>query len=154
MSATTAATLFLVYAALNGLTLGVVVALYTTASVARVFFITAGGYGAMAMIGMTTKKDLSGFGGFLMMGLVSLLIAFVVNYFLASSALDWALSAVGVLLFAGLTVYDVQRFKRLGYMGFATKRQASKMAIHGALNLYLDFINLFLMLLRLFGNQR
>ena len=154
LSARTAAALFLLYAAMNGLTLGVVVAMYTATSVARVFFITSGTYGAMAFIGLTTKKDLTGMGSFLMMGVIALVIAMVVNMFLASTALDWAVSVIGVLLFAGLTAYDVQKFKRMGYLGFTTSRQASQMAISGALNLYLDFINMFLFLLRLFGDRR
>lgn len=154
MSAGVAATMFLAYAALNGLTLGVIVALYTGASVARVFFITAGTYGAMAAIGATTRKDLSGMGSFLMMGVIAILIASVVNIFLASSALDWALSVLGALVFAGLTAFDVQRFKALGYTGFATRREASQWAIRGALHLYLDFINMFLFLLRIFGDRR
>lgn len=154
LSAAAAASLFLLYAAMNGLTLGVVVAAYTTASVARVFFITSGTYGAMAFIGLTTRKDLTAMGSFLMMGLIALIIASVVNIFLGSSALDWAVSVIGVLLFAGLTAYDVQKFKRMGYLGFTTSRQASQMAISGALNLYLDFINMFLFLLRIFGDRR
>jgi len=152
--ASTAAALFLVYAAMNGLTMGVIVNMYTATSVARVFFITAGSFGAMAFIGLVTKKDLSSMGSFLMMGVIALLITMVVNIFLASSALDWAISVIGVLIFAGLTAYDVQKFKRLGYLGFSTTREASQMAISGALNLYLDFINMFLFMLRLFGDRR
>ncbi len=154
LKAGTAAGLFLLYAALNGLTLGVIVDLYTATSVARVFFITAGSYGAMAFIGLTTKRDLSGMGSFLMMGVIALIITMVVNMFLASTALDWAVSVIGVLLFAGLTAYDVQKFKKLGYLGFNSSKEASRMAIAGALNLYLDFINMFLFLLRLFGDRR
>ncbi len=154
MSAGAAAAMFLAYAALNGLTLGVIVAMYTGASVARVFFITAGSFGAMAAIGAVTKKDLTGMGSFLMMGVIAILIAMVVNLFLASSALDWAISVIGALIFAGLTAYDVQKFKAAGYMGFKTKREASQWAIRGALNLYLDFINMFIFLLRLFGDRR
>ncbi len=154
MSAAVAATMFLAYAALNGLTLGVIVAMYTGTSVARVFFITAGSYGAMAAFGATTRKNLTAMGSFLMMGLFAIIIASVVNLFLASSALHWALSVLGALLFAGLTAYDVQRFKAIGYTGFATPREASQWAIRGALNLYLDFINMFLFLLRLFGDRR
>lgn len=154
MSGAVAATMFLAYAGLNGLTLGVIVALYTGASVARVFFITAGTYGAMAAIGATTRKDLSGMGSFLMMGVIAIILASIVNIFLASTALDWALSVLGALVFAGLTAFDVQRFKALGYTGFATSREASQWAIRGALHLYLDFINMFLFLLRLFGDRR
>ena len=154
LSATTAAAMFLTYAALNGLTLGVIVFMYTQTSVARVFFITSGTYGAMAFIGATTKKDLTGMGSFLIMGVIAILIAMVVNLFLASSALHWAISVIGALVFAGLTAYDVQKFKAAGYMGFKTSREASQMAIRGALNLYLDFINMFLFMLRLFGDRR
>jgi FtsH-binding integral membrane protein len=154
MSPTMAAGMFLAYAALNGLTLGVIVAMYTGTSVARVFFITSGTYAAMAAIGATTKRDLTQMGSFLMMGVIAILIAMVVNLFLASSALDWAISVLGALIFAGLTAFDVQRFKALGYMGFSTSREAGQYAIRGALNLYLDFINMFLFLLRLFGDRR
>ena len=154
MSAGLAATMFLAYAALNGLTLGLIVALYTGASVARVFFITAGSYGAMAAWGATTRRELSAMGSFLMMGVFAILIAMLVNMFVASSALDWAISVLGALIFAGLTAFDVQRFKALGYTGFSSKREAGQSAIRGALNLYLDFINMFLFLLRLFGDRR
>ena len=108
----------------------------------------------MAAIGFTTKKDLTSMGTFFLMGLIALIVASVVNIFLMSSALDWALSIVGVLLFCGLTAYDVQRFQKMGYMGFTDERSAGQMAVRGALNLYLDFINLFLYLLRLFGDRR
>ena len=154
MAVGTAVAMFMGYAALNGLTLGVIVAMYTGASVARVFFITAGTFGAMAAIGFTTKRDLTSMGTFFLMGLIALIVASVVNIFLMSSALDWALSIVGVLLFCGLTAYDVQRFQKMGYMGFTDERSAGQMAVRGALNLYLDFINLFLYLLRLFGDRR
>jgi uncharacterized protein len=154
MSPAMAASMFLAYAALNGLTLGVIVAMYTGASVARVFFITSGTYAAMAAIGATTRRDLSGMGSFLMMGVIAILIAMVVNIFMASSALDWTISVLGALIFAGLTAFDVQRFKKLGYTGFSTKREAGQYAIRGALNLYLDFVNMFLFLLRLFGDRR
>ncbi len=154
LKASAAVGLFLLYAAMNGLIIGMVVNLYTASSVARVFFITAGSYGAMAFIGLTTKKDLTGMGSFLMMGVIALLITMVVNMFMVSSALDWAISVIGVLLFAGLTAYHVQKFKKLGYLGFNSSREASQMAIAGALNLYLDFVNMFLFLLRLFGGRR
>jgi FtsH-binding integral membrane protein len=154
LSPAAAAGLFLLYAALNGLTLGVVVAAYTGASVARVFFITAGSYGAMAAYGATTRRDLSPIGAFLMMGVFAILIAMVVNLFVQSSALDWAVSVLGALVFAGLTAFDVQRFKAMGYTGFATSRQAGQAAIYGALQLYLDFVNMFLFLLRIFGDRR
>jgi FtsH-binding integral membrane protein len=154
LSSTAAAAGFLVYSALNGMTIGLVVSFYSPASVANVFFVTAGTFTAMAVIGTVTKKDLSGFGSFLMMGVIAILIASVVNFFLKSSALDFAVSALGALIFTGLTAVDAQRFRKLGYSGFSTQREASQWAIRGALNLYLDFINMFLFLLRLFGNRR
>lgn len=154
MSTAQAASAFLFYSALNGMTLGLIVAMYTGTSVASTFFITAGTFGAMAFIGATTKKDLSGIGSFLMMGVIAILIASVVNLFLASSALQWAVSILGALIFTGLTAVDTQRFHKLGYSGFANEREAGQMAIRGALNLYLDFVNMFLFLLRIFGTRR
>ena len=154
LSAKTAAAMFLAYAALNGVTLSLIMAIYTASSITRVFFITAGTYGAMAAIGMTTKRDLTSMGSFLMMGVIAIFIAMIVNIFIGSTALDMAISVLGVLIFAGLTAFDIQRFKRAGYLGFADKQQAGRTAIMGALNLYLDFINMFLFLLRLFGDRR
>jgi len=154
MSSMAAAGAFLFYSALNGLTMGVILAMYTGASVANVFFVTAGTFAAMATIGATTKRDLTGMGSFLMMGVIAILIASVVNFFVGSGALNWAISVLGALIFTGLTAYDAQRFKRLGYSGFATEREAGQMAIRGALNLYLDFVNMFLFMLRLFGDRR
>ncbi len=154
LSPTVAAGMFLAYSALNGATIGVILTMYTAASVANVFFVTAGTFTAMAFVGATTKRDLSKMGSFLMMGLIAIVIAMVVNLFIGSSALDFAVSALGALIFTGLTAWDMQRFKKMGYSGFATKREAGQMAINGALQLYLDFINLFLMLLRLMGDRR
>jgi hypothetical protein len=154
LSSTAAAAGFLAYSALNGLTLGVILSLYTQASVSSAFFVSAGAFGAMAVIGATTKRDLSAMGSFLMMGVIAILIAMVVNFFLHSSALDFAVSALGALIFTGLAAYDVQRFRKMGYTGFQTEREAGQFAIRGALNLYLDFINMFLFILRLFGNRR
>lgn len=154
MSARTAALMFLAYAALNGVTLSLVMLMYTAASVTRVFFITAGTYGAMATIGVVTKRDLTSIGSFLMMGVIAIFLAMIVNIFIGSTALELAISVLGVLIFAGLTAFDVQRFKRAGYLGFSDKQQAGRMAIMGALNLYLDFINMFLFLLRLLGDRR
>jgi FtsH-binding integral membrane protein len=154
MSVAVAAATFLGYSALTGLTLGVIVSMYTTASVANAFFVSAGTFGAMAFIGATTKKNLSGLGSFLMMGVIAILIASVVNFFLHSGALDFAVSILGALIFTGLAAVDVQRFKSLGFLGFSTQREASQMALRGALNLYLDFINMFLFLLRIFGDRR
>lgn len=154
MSFAAAAGAFLSYAAVNGLTLGLVVAMYTRESVATTFFISAGTFGTMALVGATTKRDLTSMGSFLIMGIWALILAGIVNIFLHSSPLQFAISAVGALIFTGLTAYDVQRFRKLGYLGFHTKEEEGKVAIIAALNLYLDFINLFLSLLRLFGNRR
>ncbi len=154
MSARTAAAMFIAYAALNGLTLSLLALIYTATSITKVFFITAGTYGAMAAIGITTKRDLTSMGSFLMMGVIAIFLAIIVNIFIGSTALDMAISVIGVLVFAGLTAYDIQKFKRAGYLGFANKEQAGRTAIMGALNLYLDFINMFIFLLRLFGDRR
>lgn len=152
MKASTAQTMFWVYAGLMGLSLAHVFLIYTGASVARVFFITAGAFAGLSLVGYTTKKDLSGFGSFLIMGVWGILIAAVVNIFLASSVLDMTISVVGVLIFAGLTAYDTQRIKSL-YLEADGSEVMTKKAIMGALTLYLDFINMFLMMLRLFGNR-
>src|SRR5690606_27668894 len=128
-------------------------AAYTAESITRVFFITAATFGAMSLYGYTTKRDLSGFGSFLIMGLIGIIIASIVNIFMASSALQSAVSAIGVLIFTGLTAYDTQRIKEMYYVG-DDGTVAGRKAIMGALSLYLDFINLFLMLLRLFGSSR
>ncbi len=152
----TATGLFAGYAILNGLTLSVVLLAYTGASVAGTFFITAGMFGAMALYGLVTKRDLSGFGSFLMMGVVGIVIASIVNIFLKSSGLYWAISLIGVFVFTGLTAYDVQKIKTMGEEGIMSQGDAAirKGSIMGALALYLDFINLFLMLLRFFGGSR
>jgi FtsH-binding integral membrane protein len=152
----TATGLFLGYAALNGLTLSMVFLAYTGSSIAATFFITAGMFGAMAVYGLVTKRDLSGMGSFLFMGLIGIIIASVVNIFLKSSSLYWAISLIGVFVFVGLTAYDVQKIKRMGEQGIMQQGEGAiqKGAIMGALALYLDFINLFLMLLRFFGGAR
>jgi FtsH-binding integral membrane protein len=152
MQASTAQAVFWVYSALMGLSLSYIFVAYTGESVARVFFITAGAFAGLSLYGYTTKKDLSGFGTFLMMGLIGILIAAVVNIFLQSSGLQFAISVIGVLVFAGLTAYDTQRIKSIYYEGDGTE-VAEKKAIMGALQLYLDFINMFVMLLSLFGNR-
>lgn len=154
MSATVAAGAFLFYAALTGVTFAPLLLIYTGASVANVFFVTAGVFTSMAVYGAVTKRDLTGVGSFLMMGVIAILIAGIVNLFLASNALQFAISVLGALIFTGLTAYDVQQFRRLGYLGFSNPEQRRKMALIGALNLYLDFINLFLNLLRIFGSRR
>ncbi len=156
IQAGTATLLFYGYAILNGLTLSVIFLAYTRSSIAGTFFITAGMFGAMAVYGMTTKKDLSGWGSFLFMGLIGIIIATVVNIFLQSSSLYWAISFIGVFIFTGLTAYDVQKIKNMGEKGILEQGEEAikKRAIMGALALYLDFINLFLMLLRIFGGNR
>ncbi|MBM4342026.1 MAG: Bax inhibitor-1/YccA family protein [Deltaproteobacteria bacterium] len=154
MSAAVAAGAFLFYAALTGVTFAPLLLIYTGASVANVFFVTAGVFTSMAVYGAVTKRDLTSIGSFLMMGVLAILIASVVNLFLASSAVQFAVSVLGALIFTGLTAYDVQQFRKLGYLGFSNPEQRRKAALRGALNLYLDFINLFLNLLRLFGSRR
>jgi uncharacterized protein len=145
--------LFWAFAAVMGLSLSSIFAIYTGGSIAKVFFISAATFGAMSLYGYTTKRDLTQIGSFLMMGLIGIVIASIVNIFLASSALSYAISIVGVLVFVGLTAWDTQKIKESYNDGFGAEVLA-KGAIMGALSLYLDFINLFLMLLRLFGNQR
>jgi FtsH-binding integral membrane protein len=153
MSVGTAQAVFWIYAALMGISLAPILLVYTGASIAKVFFISAGTFGALSLYGYTTSRDLSAFGSFLFMGLIGIIIASLVNLFLASSAVSFAISVVGVLVFAGLTAWDTQKIKELYYVG-DDGTVAGRKAIMGALSLYLDFINLFLMLLRLFGNTR
>jgi uncharacterized protein len=153
MSVGTAQAVFWIYAALMGISLAPILLVYTGASIAKVFFISAGTFGALSLYGYTTSRDLSAFGSFLFMGLIGVIIASLVNLFLASSAVSFAISVVGVLVFAGLTAWDTQKIKEMYYVG-DDGTMAGRKAIMGALSLYLDFINLFLLLLRLFGNQR
>jgi FtsH-binding integral membrane protein len=153
MNAGTAQALFWVFAGLMGLSLSGIFLIYTGASIARVFFITAGTFGAMSLYGYTTQRDLTRFGSFLFMGLIGIVIASLVNMFIASSALQFAISVIGVLVFVGLTAWDTQRIKEL-YVASDDGQIAGKKAVMGALQLYLDFINLFVMLLQLFGNRR
>ena len=153
MSAATAMALFWIYAAVMGLSLGGIFLVFTGTSIARVFFITAATYGAMSLYGYTTRTDLSGFGSFLLMGLIGIVIASIVNIFVGSSALQFAISIIGVIVFVGLTAYDTQRIKEM-YLESDTSEIAGKKAVLGALALYLDFINLFMMLLQLFGQRR
>lgn len=156
IQASTATGLFVGYSALNGLTLSMIFLQYTGSSIAGTFFITAGMFGAMAVYGFVTKRDLSGMGSFLFMGLIGIIIATIVNIFLKSSSLYWAISLIGVFIFTGLTAWDVQKIKTMGENGIMENGEAAirKGAIMGALALYLDFINLFLMLLRFFGGSR
>ena len=153
MSLATAQFTYWSYAALMGLSLAGIFMLYTGESISRVFFITAGTFGAMSLYGYTTKADLSRFGSFLFMGLIGVIIASLVNLFLHSSALQFAVSVMGVIVFVGLTAYDTQKFKAM-YAVSDSHEIAGKKVVMGALTLYLDFINLFLMLLRLFGGGR
>ncbi|MFP2900742.1 Bax inhibitor-1/YccA family protein [Corallococcus sp. 4LFB] len=152
LSGPVAAAMFAGYAALTGVTLSVIFLIYTASSIGQVFFITAATYGAMAVYGTVTKKDLSGWGTFLFMGLIGIVIASVVNFFIQSSAVSFVTACAGVLVFAGLTAYDVQKLRE--YHAGTGFKSTTAVSIVGALTLYLDFINLFLSLLRLLGNRR
>jgi len=154
LSTTTAQVLFWAFAAVMGLSLSSIFIVYTGESIARVFFITAAMFGAMSLYGYTTKRDLSAIGAFLFMALIGLIIAMLVNLFVQSTMLSFGISVIGVLVFTGLTAWDTQLIKNL-YLGSRENEDSlSKLAIMGALRLYLDFLNLFLMLLRLMGNRR
>jgi len=152
MKASTAQTVFWIYSALVGLSISYIFMIYTGASVTRVFFITAGAFAGLSLYGYTTKRDLSPIRAFLIMGLIGIIIASVVNMFLASSGLHFVISVLGVLIFAGLTAYDTQRIKAV-YSAADGSEVAEKKAVMGALTLYLDFLNMFLFLLHLFGNR-
>lgn len=143
-----------IFAGLMGLSMSSILITYTGASVARVFFISASVFGSMSLYGYTTKKDLTGMGSFLIMGLIGIIIASLVNIFLKSSALEFAISVIGVFIFIGLTAYDTQKIKQMYYQASGNADMVSRMAVMGALNLYMDFINLFLMMLHLFGDRR
>ena len=150
LSASVASLLFVLYAALNGITMSVIFVVYTAESIGSTFVITAATFGTMSAYGYLTKRDLTGWGSFLFMGLIGVVIASLVNIFTQSSAVAWIISAVGVIVFTGLTAYDTWKIKAMATAG----AEGRKPAILGALTLYLDFINLFLMLLRLLGNRR
>ncbi|MEI6206854.1 MAG: Bax inhibitor-1/YccA family protein [Desulfuromonadales bacterium] len=150
LSAMTATLLFVAYSALNGVTLSVVALVYTANSIASTFVITAGMFGAMSVYGYITRRDLTSWGSFLFMGLIGVVIASVVNIFVGSSAVSWVISGIGVIVFTGLTAYDTWKIKEMAAQG----TEGRKPAILGALTLYLDFINLFLMLLRFTGSRR
>lgn len=156
ISARAATNLFLAYSVLTGLTLSALLLLYTGTSVAATFFIAGGMFVSMAIYGTVTKKDLTSMGSFLFMGLIGMIIASVVNIFIGSSMVSWVVSGIGVIVFTGLTAYDVQRITQIGGGGIMENGQAAiqKGAIMGALALYLDFINLFIHLLRFFGDRR
>jgi hypothetical protein len=153
MSVSSAQITFWIFSAIMGLSLASIFIVYTEASIARVFFISSGTFAAMSLYGYTTKKDLTKLGGFLFMGLIGIIIASLVNLFFQSSALHFAISVIGVLVFVGLTAYDTQSIKNMYYAG-DSESVGGKKALMGALRLYLDFINLFIMLLRLFGQRR
>lgn len=153
LSLTTATLMFVLYSVINGALLSYVFLAYTSTSVATVFFITAGTFGAMAFLGYTTKTDLSSMGKLLFMALIGLVIATIVNFFVKSSGLTLLLSYIGVLVFVGLTAYDTQKIKQMLLQAPDTGEGAQKVALLGALSLYLDFINLFLYLLRIFGRR-
>ena len=153
MSAAKAQTTFWIFAALMGVSLSSIFIQYTGGSIARVFFITSGTFGAMSIYGYTTKRDLTKLGSFLMMGLFGIIIASVVNIFMKSTMMYFVISILGVLIFVGLTAYDTQKIKNM-YMASDSGELMGKKAVMGALTLYLDFINLFIMLLRLFGQRR
>jgi len=154
MNAMTATLLFIAYSVLNGLTLSVIFLVYTASSISTTFFVTAGTFGVMSLYGYTTKRDLTSMGNLLFMALVGFIIASIVNLFLQNTIIYWVCTYIGILVFVGLTAYDTQKIKEMGAAGFNTSEGMRKGAIMGALALYLDFINLFLLLLRLFGGRR
>lgn len=154
LSAVTATLLFVLYSIVNGATLSVIFMAYTMSSIASVFFITAGLFGVMAFIGYTTKTDLTSIGKILFMALIGIILATIVNLFVGSSMLNMIVSYVGVVIFTGLTAYDSQKIKNMLYNADSMDEGMQKIALLGSLTLYLDFINLFLMLLRIFGGNR
>ena len=154
ISAATATIMFVIYSAVNGLTLSVIFVVYTDASIASTFFITGGTFAAMSVYGYTTKRDLTSIGNLCFMALIGLILASLVNIFLQNAMLYWVVTYVGILIFVGLVAYDTQRIKQIARAGIEEGEAAQKGAILGALRLYLDFINLFLLLLRIFGRRR
>jgi hypothetical protein len=154
MSAAVATLVFFGYAALNGVTLSLIFLIYTDASITSTFLVTAATFGATSAYGYFTKRDLTSLGGFFVMGLIGFVIASIVNLFLQSTAVYWIITYLGILIFVGLTAYDTQKIKRLATSGVAGGDAERKASILGALRLYLDFINLFLLLLRVLGRRR
>jgi FtsH-binding integral membrane protein len=154
LQASTASALFLGYSVLNGITLAPICLVYTSSSIASTFFVAAGTFASMAFIGSVTKRNLDSLGSFMLMGLVGLIIASLVSYFFPSDALNFILSVVGVFIFVGLTAYDTNKIKRMGSSLAADSEDFKRVAVIGALTLYLDFINLFIHLLRLLGDRR
>jgi FtsH-binding integral membrane protein len=153
MSPASARGMFYAFAAVMGLSLSSILMVFTGGSIVQMFFVTAAAFGGLSLFGYTTKKSLSGMGSFLIMGLIGLVIASLVNLFMQSSALQFAISAIGVLVFAGLTAWDTQRLKEMYLYGDGTADDLARLSINGALSLYLNFINMFQMLLSLFGNR-
>ncbi|MFZ2445447.1 MAG: Bax inhibitor-1/YccA family protein [Syntrophobacteraceae bacterium] len=153
MQSSTALLMFFGYSLLNGLTLSSIFLVYTSASIASTFFVTAGTFGAMSLYGYTTKRDLTAWGSFLFMGLIGVIIASLVNIFFKSPMIYWLMTYIGIIVFVGLTAYDTQKLKEMASAGFAGEEMERKGAVIGALTLYLDFINLFLLLLRVFGRR-
>lgn len=154
LSTSTAIALYILYSTLNGLTLSFIFMAYTSASISSTFLITAGTFGAMSLFGYFTKKDLTKIGNIAFMALIGIIIASVVNFFMQSSLMSLVISYLGVLIFVALTAYDTQKLKRIAMNGFENEESMEKSAILGALTLYLDFINLFLFLLRIFGDRK
>ena len=154
LSHSAATGMFLIYSALMGMTLSGILVIYTSESIASVFVITAGTFGGMSLYGYTTKRDLSGMGSMLFMALLGIIIASFVNFFLRSEGLMWLLTYAGVLIFVALTAYDTQKLKKMAEQFAGDEEATKKFAIFGALTLYLDFLNLFLYLLRIFGKRR
>jgi hypothetical protein len=154
MSQTMAIGAFLLYSVLNGLTMSVIFMAYTSNSIATTFYITAGTFAAISFYGYTTKKDLTSIGNMAFMALIGIIIASVVNMFLKNEMMYWIISYLGVAVFVGLTAYDTQKLKEIGSRGFTNEEGMEKMSIMGALTLYLDFVNLFLFLLRIFGGRK
>ena len=154
MSVSQATGVFMLYSGLTGITFSFIFVVYTSASITSTFLVTAGTFGAMSLYGYTTKKDLTSWGSFLFMGLIGIIIASVVNMFMQSSMMHMIITYAGVLIFVGLTAYDTQKIKEMNILGNEGTDEDTKEAIRGALTLYLDFINLFLMLLRLMGDRR
>ena len=154
LSSYTATLLFLAYTILNGLTMAVIFMAYTSESISSTFIITAGTFGAMSLYGYSTKSDLTKLGNLAFMALIGIIIASVVNMFMKSEMMSWIISYLGVAIFIGLTAYDTQKLKRIAINGFENEESMEKSAIFGALTLYLDFINLFLFLLRILGDRK
>lgn len=154
LSASSMVLVFILYSALMGMSLSFIFLMYSLPSIAKTFVITAGMFGAMAILGYTTKTDLTKFGRIMYMGLIGIIIASVVNFFTQSATMDYVISFIGVIIFTGLTAYDVQKLKRIGAGVETDSEMGRKVTIFGALTLYLDFINLFLFLLRFFGDRK